>query len=68
MWSKIGVGAMKVKDLIEELKLYNPEQEIYGVLAEDESSEQYLLETLKVLLLSGKMEYQEFVSFVTIIK
>lgn len=36
---------MKVKDLIEELKLYNPEQEIYGVLAEDESSEQYLLET-----------------------
>ena len=38
-------GKMKVKDLIEELKLYNPEQEIYGVLAEDENSEQYLLET-----------------------
>ncbi len=32
---------MKVKDLIEELKLYNPEQEIYGVV-EDET-EEYLV-------------------------
>lgn len=36
---------MKVKDLIEELKLYNPEQEIYGVV-EDETEtepEEYLV-------------------------
>lgn len=36
---------MKVKDLIEELKLYNPEQEIYGVI-EDEigtGTEEYLV-------------------------
>ena len=36
---------MKVRYLIEKLKLYNPEQEIYGVLEEDESGEQCLLET-----------------------
>lgn len=34
---------MKVKDLIEELKLYNPEQEIYGVIGEECGTEEYLM-------------------------
>lgn len=34
---------MKVKDFIEELKLYNPEQEIYGVLEDESGAEEYPL-------------------------
>ena len=45
---------MKVKYLIEELKLYNPEQEIYGVLVEDESGEHYLLETSESTVVDWK--------------
>ena len=34
---------MKVKDFIEELKLYNPEQEIYGVVEDESGTEEYLV-------------------------
>ena len=34
---------MKIKDLIEELKLYNPEQEIYGVIEDEIGYEECLI-------------------------